>query len=140
MTNGKDILYKDNKGKIVRVTGTPDEIAQQLVNAGVAEYKPMIFGNGKTGTGKNATVEEIVVPADAIIKSTNENKALQGANAAYEVQKRFAAEKNGKTDTSGTSKITYTNEQLIKDPNGKDIKAGVRNGKWYNVETGEEIK
>lgn len=104
LTDGKDILYKDNKGKIVRVTGTPDEIAQQLVNAGVAEYKPMIFGNGKTGAGDNAKVEEIVVPADAIIKSTNENKALQGANAAYEVQKRFAAEKNGKTNTSGTPK------------------------------------
>lgn len=34
----------------------------------------------------------------------------------------------------------YSNQTTLKDKSGKAFKAGVKNGKWYNIETGAEIK
>jgi len=34
----------------------------------------------------------------------------------------------------------YTNQTTLKDKSGKPVQAGVKNGKWYNIKTGEELK
>ena len=35
---------------------------------------------------------------------------------------------------------SYTNSKTVKDSNGNTITIGVKDGKWYNTQTGEEIK
>lgn len=48
----------------------------------------------------------------------------------------------GSTTVSGstTTKNGYSNATILKDGQGKSIEAGVKNGKWYNIKTGEELK
>jgi hypothetical protein len=41
---------------------------------------------------------------------------------------------------SGTQSSEYTQITKLKDASGNSINAGVKGGKWYNIDTGEEIK
>ena len=46
----------------------------------------------------------------------------------------------GGTSTTGTQSSGYAQITTLKDSSGNLINAGVKGGKWYNIDTGEEIK
>ena len=75
-----------------------------------------------------------IVPYDEDIKSTvlsldkNMTEAL--------LDQKLSALKGA----SGTQSSEYTQITKLKDASGNSINAGVKGGKWYNIDTGEEIK
>jgi hypothetical protein len=69
------------------------------------------------------------------------------------ISNQIKTKSGGKTDLgAGTSTAptqtsapkaaatAYSNLTKIAGPNGKQINAGVKNGKWYNTDTNQEIK
>lgn len=101
-------------GKDVDLEGTYEEIAQQLIDLGLAEYKPMIEG---TGTYKNKPFTAWV-PAESIVQGTQQkDKALEGAEQAYYILKKKAEQMNGGTSQaslkSGANKEEGKNKKVI---------------------------
>jgi hypothetical protein len=97
------LTYTNRDGK--RVTedfiGTQDEVNQQLIDKGIAEYKPMIEGLVKVDDEEKS----VWIPADAAVQGTTiKDKVLEGAERAYYVLDRWTKEKNGKSD-GGNKKV-----------------------------------
>lgn len=90
--------YKDKNGKWVTVTGTPDEISQKLIDAGAAEYKPMLLGVAEApNAADNSKTDKksVWLPANTVLHPTDKkDKALTSAEAAYHILDKASKEKN----------------------------------------------
>jgi len=64
-------------------------------------------------------------------------KVATNIKAQADVKGKREVIKEGEPDKK---QETYLNITSLKDKSGKTIKAGVKNGKWYNIETGQELK
>jgi hypothetical protein len=92
-TDQGSYTFTDVKGKQHTITGDQKSIEKQLIDWGIGEYKPMIFG--KTKGDKEELGTDVWLPADAATLGTNDkNKALTKAQEAYYVYKRRAEELN----------------------------------------------
>lgn len=112
LTSGK-IVYKDNEGKYQTIEGDEATLTQALLDAGIAEYKPMVLGIANTPDPNDPTKkisEAVWVDADAIIPSTKESKVLTEAQSAALILKKAAKELN----SVGITPPKVNNKQIKK--------------------------
>lgn len=141
-------VYK--QGSKGTITGT--EIVGRIIRPkdfekakkqGLVEYKVMGFGSYEEGSGDDRHTVSLYRPANevigAVIAGQTEADAAKMQENMAALNKK-AAELNGQTSTgSATTQSGYSSITTLKDKSGKAVRAGVKNGKWYNIDTNQPL-
>lgn len=104
----------------------------KILDAKEVEY---LNGNAKVWNGTELVEKPILVRLDS--KIANQIKTKSGGKTDIGVGTVTAPTQ---TAAPKAAKTVYSNLRKIAAPNGKTINAGVKNGKWYNTDTNEELK
>lgn len=146
---GDPTLLKNfgNIDKDGNVTNVPDAIQY---DRGTDQVKLIYYSDTQTASGKNQIEKEVSMDQRTWLKeiakrsfpnkdigkvNTLVDDILKGnGNSLYKLSQDISKKENT-VDASG-----YTNVTTVKDPSGNDVTAGVKDGKWYNIKTGKELK
>ena len=113
-TNLGTYTYKKD-GNEITITGDQASIESQLVELGIGEYKPMIFGKGSEQKNGKPVETDIIIPADAAAFGTNDkNKALTAAQRAYYIYKKRAKDLNKPKVTAAATTTATAKKTTIK--------------------------
>lgn len=87
-----------------KFTGTEAELTKKLINAGLAEYKPLLLGTVKIKDDLGTeTIKSVIVDANSVVnRMTNKGgkDPLDDATAKLEVLNRKASQENGSSGNS----------------------------------------
>jgi hypothetical protein len=98
-TTGVYKLTETSTGEILEYKGTQKEIEAQLIRDGYGRYQTMLLATYKDGED----TKSVWVPS-SVIRTTTENKTLEGAEAAILALDRIAAEDTRKAAKKTTIK------------------------------------
>lgn len=126
--------YSDKDGKLWYKVASKAEI-EQLALYELSVAKSM--GDESIDyTSLSRYAKTYLIPSNAEIDS----QFWQGVGVDKKERERIIKDLKGGDSMSGTQSSEYTQITKLKDAGGNSINAGVKGGKWYNIDTGEEIK
>jgi hypothetical protein len=127
--------YSDKNGKLWYKVASKAEIEQLDVFEAAYRRSQGVDDIDYTSLSKYA--KTYLIPSSSEVDS----QFWQGVGVNRKEREVIIKDLKGGTSTTGTSSTSaYTQITTLTDSSGNSINAGVKGGKWYNVDTGEEIK
>jgi hypothetical protein len=126
--------YSDKDGKLWYKVASKAEIEQLGMYEKILEDSRGEESIDYTSLSKYA--KTYLIPSNAEIDS----QFWQGVGIDKKERERIIKDLKGGGSMLGTQSSEYTQITKLKDASGNSINAGVKGGKWYNIDTGEEIK
>jgi len=140
-----DGKFNENKGRFGEDYKIPLSELSATAQGVIIKYANELTGGNRTQSdmyvqkdnlGKYNIVDLESGKAIAPIDFTDVNIKVQ---PGVKEKREVVSQGNKNEQPDKPQKTSYTNITSLKDKSGKTVKAGVKNNKWYNIETGKEL-